>query len=428
MRDLREFTEQVTSYFSSPGVSTKTPVSTINATHRVGSSGRDDAHSTVPDRDTGAYYKPTSYRGWFYGSTAFPADYFGRSLPNAKNRRYWGRYTWSQWSSGLNTSTLVGCNVSNRPAVPTAVTSSMEASLNSRIADNDWNIAQVLGELPETVDFIVECVLDAISLIRSAARKGPIRGWGRSAKRRPWRKFNPNRSGGIAKARAERAERVRRARRRIDSARSASSVYLGLMYGLGPLLQDVYSSIEYLSKKVEELRHRTLVVKAKRSEPIPRPQTNVGVLDMGSRWDGEWGAKGEIHCKVDSPTLANLASIGLLDPLSLSWELFPLSFVVDWFVPVSAFVSALSGHWGIRFSHGYRTLYAKWSAEAVFGVAAIFSGGSPARITGRLISFDRQEYLTFPVPVPYIRGLSDDLVKSLSQALSLLAITIQRAT
>jgi hypothetical protein len=35
-------------------------------------------------------------------------------------------------------------------------------------------------------------------------------------------------------------------------------------------------------------------------------------------------------------------SLGLLDPLSVAWEILPWSFVVDWFYPVGTFLDNLS--------------------------------------------------------------------------------------
>jgi hypothetical protein len=35
--------------------------------------------------------------------------------------------------------------------------------------------------------------------------------------------------------------------------------------------------------------------------------------------------------------------LGLLDPLSVAWELLPWSFVIDWFIPIGAYLDVLNG-------------------------------------------------------------------------------------
>jgi len=70
------------------------------------------------------------------------------------------------------------------------------------------------------------------------------------------------------------------------------------------------------------------------------------------------GVTVNLVAKVDNPTLARLNSLGLINPLTVAWERMPWSFVVDWFIPVSTFLQALSATIGLDFFTGsvtYRT-------------------------------------------------------------------------
>lgn len=437
MRDLREFKENVTSHWTNPG--TEGPaISTSTTIHRITSSGRDDAKATSPNGE-GAYFLPTTYRGWYYGSTSYEHDYKASSTGTSLPRRHYGRYTWSAYSTGMNTSTLYGCDTSNRPAVPGWLTSKVEARLNARIKEQNWNIGQFLAELPESILFITEMVKDMISILSAVkARRfkdyviarGPRRYYdklGKNSLPSYW-KMDPKKLG---RHRPNRDYDVRALHRnrsisKIQAAKSASSAYLAVMYGLMPLLNDIYQMAIFLEEGVKTLDKQVFSVDASGTEPIPAPQLSAGTYDMGSSWKGEWGVKAEVNFRVKHPWLTTLESLGLLSPLDLAWELLPLSFVVDWFLPVGAFVSAFSGHWGLAFSHGYRTSYAKWNADVAFSKGAVFRSGTPGRLTGRLLSFNRQQYLTFPIPVPYVKGLDDILGLGLSRNLSLLALAVQR--
>lgn len=422
MRDVREFTETVTSFFTTAGTEGP-PVSTINATHRVGSSARDEAISTTPNGE-GEYFYPTTYRGWFYGSTSLDSDYKAKSSGLARPRRYYGRYTWSQYSSGMNTSTLYGCNASNRPAVPGWLVTRVESQLNAKMYAQNWNIGQFLAELPETIGFVTETIRDIVlilrvlkerrfkdyDIVRDRSRNRPFR-WSKST---------------IGHDHDLRARRRNRSISKLQAARGTANAYLTLMYAIAPMLSDIHEAMRTLEQGIDNLRDKRFSVSADGEEPIPPPAVNAGTYDVGSSFEGKWGVKGEVAVKVKSPTLATLDSMGLLDPLSVAWELTALSFVIDWFVPVGAFLRSLSGHWGLIFSHGYRTSYATWSADVRFSKGAIYVGGTPGRITGRLLSFDRQEYLTFPIPVPYVQGLDPNLLTEYSRYMTLLSLGIQR--
>lgn len=415
MRDTRESSETVTSYSASNGTLGHIPVNTINATLRTRSTSRDDSVSTEPN-SSGAFYRPTTYRAWFYSSTSSPGDYVGIAAGiGRKPTAYWGRYSWSQYSSGVNTSTLYGCSVSNRPAVPAAVYSAMEATLNARIANAQFDVAQFLGELPETVRMIADIIRLITDLYRSYRNAG-WRGVGNNVRR--FTHIHPS----------DRKKHARKYKNAIRRAKTASSAYLALMYGVMPLMSEVYGLMQLAENGVEHAKKQKLVVRAHQEAALDPPKANASVCPVAVSWQGKVGSKGAIHFSVRSPILATLDSYGIKNPLGLAWELLPLSFVIDWFAPVSAFIQGLSGFWGLEFSHGYRTDYVKWNGDIAFTITPTYVGGEPAHVSGRLMSFYRSLYLSWPIPIPYVRGLSKNLAMSVSQGVSLLAIAIQRAT
>lgn len=55
---------------------------------------------------------------------------------------------------------------------------------------------------------------------------------------------------------------------------------------------------------------------------------------------------------IGNPALHAAAQLGLINPVNLAWNLLPYSFVVDWFLPVDGFLSALSAPWGLHFIGG----------------------------------------------------------------------------
>jgi hypothetical protein len=51
--------------------------------------------------------------------------------------------------------------------------------------------------------------------------------------------------------------------------------------------------------------------------------------------------------------LAELQSFGVINPLSIAWEVVPFSFVVDWFIPIGATLEALTSTAGFRNDGGW---------------------------------------------------------------------------
>lgn len=438
MRDVRKFTEKVQAFYTNPG--TESPVfSGVQATHVITDSARGDVVETVPN-STGAYYRPTNYRGWYYSSTAHQYDYYGAVSESElyPARHYTGRMTWSQYSPGMNTSTLYGLTSSKRPDLPAGLLNRMESQLQARLASQSWDVGQFLAELPQTVGFVIESIKDMITILK-ALKAGVFKGVSRAFAASPptssslpfpgnWDIELFKGSNGVWSARStiSRAARVRRAILSARNAKTASNAYLATMYGLMPIIMDVQASLELLHNGLSSNDVGPVEESVTVEEPMTAPALASGTYDLGSQFSGKYEVTGFVRYKVTRPTLMSLEELGLLSPLSLAWELFPLSFVIDWFVPVGRFLSALSGHWGLTFDYGYRTTYAGWNADVRFSKAYAFRGGTPVRITGTLKAFDREIYLGFPLPVPYLRGLDLSLLRGYLQSVSILALGVQR--
>lgn len=350
------------------------------------------------------------------------SDYKSRDQGATLPRHHWGRYDWSTYSSGFCGTVLYGLTFNGRPALPGHMISTMESRLNAKLRAQNWDIGQFLSEAPETISFLYNAIMDIVAILRAVKS--------RRFKNYDIRRVPPSLASRMKGTKVGTDHEVRAVHRtrtisKIQRAKSVSSAYLAVLYGILPILSDIQSAMQLLEQGVSALEKKPLTVTAEVSEPVPPPRVNTTVIDMGSSFVGEWGVKGEVNCFVDSPLQTTLDGMGLLDPMSIAWNLLPLSFVIDWFLPVGAFVSGLSGHWGLRFSHGYRTSYVKWTADFRFARGKVFVSGNPAHITGRLKGFERWTYIGFPIPVPYVKGM-DNLTKDYDKAITLLALAVQR--
>ncbi len=132
---------------------------------------------------------------------------------------------------------------------------------------------------------------------------------------------------------------------------AAANRWLEMQYGWIPLLSDVKNAAETLAESTLDSSNRDGRVTA-----VVRLQT-----DIDDQFQVEVSPYGSCHRVVKQmesrrmvwkfrPTsLSTLASFGLLNPASVAWELVPLSFVIDWFLPIGRYLEQLDTPF--RFTH-----------------------------------------------------------------------------
>jgi len=367
---------------------------------------RSDITDTTPTR--GIWWQPTDYRSCHYYSTSWTCDYRGAQLfaPFTKQRRI-GQHTWSDWNPSYQTnSVLYGTDSTYRPQTPAKLLFRMEENLRQKLSDQNWNIGQFIGELPETVGFILDNLRTLVEIIK-ALKKRNIRQLFKLIGKPPGRSAN-------------------RVRRVVRHAKTLSSAFLAVQYGWKPLLSDIRSAIDLCINGLI-VKRRSPTVKSLCEELLPViPRSTTGTT-LSNKWKGKHVVKGEVAYELGNQGLISLDSLGLLDPLSLAWELFPMSFVLDWFIPVGSFIDALTAPWGLTFKYGFRTRFVGWWADFQFCYQNNYISGNPARLTGQLRAMARELYIGFPIPVPYVNGIDSDLKLTFSKTMSVLALLVQKA-
>ncbi len=184
----------------------------------------------------------------------------------------------------------------------------LQGKLVSAVRGHDFNLAVNAAQGTKTVDMVVQN-LGAIGRAVGAARRGDF-------------------------ATAARNLGVKPRKSRLDTG-DISGRWLELQYGWLPLLGDVFEA----GKAYEEIvKKRTIRVIVRKS---------VSGVHNGSaspsNWSG-WGTyvhRKRIECEL-SEDLSVPRTLGLLDPMTVAWEIIPYSFVVDWFIPIGTFLDNLS--------------------------------------------------------------------------------------
>lgn len=394
VRDKRKVTETVHVYrHSMTGVQT----GDLTFPHVSLDQERGDAVSTPREGD-GSHVRPTNYYGRFFKSSnnAFSYRY---GSPLAWNTRS-GKSALAQYSNVLDA--YYGCySVSGYPDVSGSLLNAVDSIVRHQMMGGNWNLGQSLAELPESIDFLFESVLFVTRALRALRELRFDRvyflvvDYGLRVRTEP--------ADAVKWVRRMRRDRKRLGR---EVLRGSAKGWLAYQFAILPVLNDIYSALELIENGMTS--PNSFRAFAEQEEPLDGGTSKSGTYTYALRWSGKRGVKVECAYKIRDSHLYTLSSFGILSPAGLAWELLPLSFVLDWFVPVGNFLSAIGKPLGLTFDWGYRTTYCAWSVSARYAFSPpedLLQGANIPQIEGNLFSFRRATYLGPPVPVPYFRGL-----------------------
>lgn len=130
----------------------------------------------------------------------------------------------------------------------------------------------------------------------------------------------------------------------INTSKGLANNWLEYKYGWMPVLQDIHGAAKTLADTLYKPRQNYFSASASRVE----------------NWGGKDGMNGVIRYKakvwcrvsVNTPSLSLGNKIGLLNPLTVAWELIPFSFVADWFVNVGDCIAEATAFTGLTILDG----------------------------------------------------------------------------
>lgn len=146
---------------------------------------------------------------------------------------------------------------------------------------------------------------------------------------------------------------VTRSRTR-SKAKKASEIWLEYHFGWEPLYKDIYDGCRNLG---ENLPDGLISATAQEND------VNLSFKRTGPNLAGECSGSGRCIVKlsgvyyVDSPGLYLLNSLGVINPVSVAWELVPFSFAVDWFIPIGQYLQGLTDFVGVNRRREFTTVY-----------------------------------------------------------------------
>lgn len=227
--------------------------------------------------------------------------------------------------------------------------------LDSRIRDTDVDLAVMLGEYKESAGMVVSAanaVVNAVKLAKKRRYDEALLELVGQRRRSLLRNSDDNLKG-----------------KPYDIPKAMSDTWLGLQYGIIPLLRDVHAVVEKLSSTYNGFP-KPLQVRTRLSEPI---KTHLSRISVDPNWGdtitstllftGFVEGSGGVTYWVDNPLMRTLDQVGVLNPMSVAWELTRLSFVVDWFIPIGDYLQSFVPPQGVKFSSGWVATKASTTLE-----------------------------------------------------------------
>lgn len=208
-------------------------------------------------------------------------------------------YTSSSWSF---------CSISNITAKMPSTASTL-SKLVDKWKNSDVNLGVSLGESKESISMIYSSLA---SIYRSA----------RAIKR-------GNLGEALRQFKEPLPRRVRRKAARQIEQGDLSSAWLSLHLGWVPLVGDIYAAADYVADDGAY---------AKISSGWDRGE--MSAITRGGRIVEQRCARRYVAV-IETPPL-EIDRLGLANPAVIAWELVPLSFVADYFLPIGDWLNALS--------------------------------------------------------------------------------------
>lgn len=272
------------------------------------------------------------------------------------------------------------------PPVPVAPSSNMiNASLTKallKLKQQDFHLGNFLAEAHKTVEMVGHNARSIANQVLAFRRKYPDL----------WDKVRQIETGNLPRWRWC----------------EIPNKWLELQYGWKPLMSDIFGAMQHLQKRNKRFNIPFVFVSADVSDTVLLTSTASSRIGNTSTcyWQNDRKVQTFLTYGLTTPVLAELSSLGLINPLEIVWEVTRYSFVVDWFLPIGSWLSALTADIGYQFiTGGYSTkTKVSFSGSSVTGTVAHVDYVSPARYSGTRQEFRRSCYASSPSPGLYVKN------------------------
>lgn len=187
------------------------------------------------------------------------------------------------------------------------------------------------------------------------------------------------------------------------------NVWLEYKYGWKPLMQDIYGSMDLLTRKLSASDGLSVEASGRAYDRQQSPPGNV------PKWSRlvDTSAKMSFVAHMEDEAAIIASASGISNPLLLAWELIPYSFVFDWLMPVGNYLEGLTAYDGFRLSNGcltqktsstYVADYSSYGTIGLYGAGGHLTNSQRGLRQQRTFRFDRTSISRPPLEAPVFRS------------------------
>lgn len=289
----------------------------------------------------------------------------------------------------------------------------------TKVSDGNVNYGQMVFEARESANYLAKRY-NLLFVLASAGMKPTKMSMSRA--RRAWRlywraeRLTTSNRFKRARKRGQPRQRVRdvyyesNVRRPTEVAmpnpttrmfRDFATFWVAYKFALEPLYADLHAAYVQQQARIS-LDSFITVARSSTRQAFVRNDVYSG------RWTSNAEATLRVNCvlwhQVVNPRLLTAASMGLLNPASVAWELTSFSFLFDWLVPIGQMLEALNGAFGTKFLTGtVSTKHTCISDHALRGPDG-WATHQPARIIRTQYRYERTPLTSKPLPRLYVKS------------------------
>lgn len=265
--------------------------------------------------------------------------------------------------------------------------------LREKIAGSDFNAGVALGESREALTMIADNA-NRIFRAYSAIKRGNI--------------FQAADALGLS-------QKSIRSRRVSLHPKETASNWLMLQYGWLPLLKDVEGGAQFVAARMYPPVVQVYKARVQVAQAVYKTTPNAG-------GGGTCITRGQLIARIEE--VDSIALSGLLDPMSVAWELLPFSFVADWFIPIGNYLQARSLNSALKGTY-VRTITRRSELRTDDSETNIYTTlENPGVRVDKVVSVTRTVDTSLAVPLPNFKPLMEvPSWKRAANAISLLTVT-----
>lgn len=279
-------------------------------------------------KNSAGWRNPGNWNHYVHESTNAPLNGVISGDPNGPNGNYQMFTDGLFWDNGLF----------GVPAFPTWLENSAVNKALLKLKNQSVDLSVAFGERKETGELALDAANICVEGIRQALR------FKRVGFRAAWSEI---------KRETEKSLKSKSGIRKyghdfIDN-------FLQVQYGLRPLHQDVYGAVSSINESEKDGNPYTARIKSRgRSvdQTIWDRQSGISYCGYKVAVNVVHHVEVALYYECDNPVWKSLSSLGITNPASTAYELLPFSFLLDWFLPVGNYLSAMDAAIGWSFQSG----------------------------------------------------------------------------